>query len=357
MPDVCIVSGSRIDDIAACVIVRKILKANGITSGTPYFANEPAAFLFTPHYRAWRDLGLPIIFVGIPLDPVTMSYWTEIWQRFCNNKNINMPFYFDNRSSSQNTFSEFPYAMVSCGESLARAAYNMAEHLSVNVADYNTMAIMLTKTQNLYTYDETAEKLNVLSYIFPPDSIYISLSLNPNWLDKALSCAVTMQYVERQRDKIEELVIANPEIKVWNLSLGSPDEIKRSFISPEAYVLDRLQAKYDVIFVVAGTNKIKTDSSTPKKIGAPADSINSIVVNSVTRKGIPASYSRQGPVLSFYHKPDFSYYGGDLNQNDNITVYGDGGTVLNDGTSFAAPWIARKLAYLIYKMGLNRETA
>lgn len=157
--------------------------------------------------------------------------------------------------------------------------------------------------------------------------------------------------------KIEELVIANPEIKVWNLSLGSPEEIRRSFISPEAYVLDRLQAKYDVIFVVAGTNKIKTDSSAPKKIGAPADSINSIVVNSVTRKGIPASYSRQGPVLSFYHKPDFSYYGGDLNQNDSITVYGDGGTVLNDGTSFAAPWIARKLAYLIYKMGLNRETA
>ena len=141
MPDVCIVSGSRIDDIAASVIVRKILKTNGITSGTPYFAADPAAFLFTPHYRAWRDLELPIIFVGIPLDPVTMSYWAEIWRRFCNDKNINMPFYYDNRLSSQNTFSESPYAMVSCGESLAMAAYNMAEHLSVNADDYNSMAI------------------------------------------------------------------------------------------------------------------------------------------------------------------------------------------------------------------------
>lgn len=157
--------------------------------------------------------------------------------------------------------------------------------------------------------------------------------------------------------KIEELVIANPEIKVWNLSLGSPDEIKKSFISPEAYVLDRLQAKYDVIFVVAGTNKIKSDSSAPKKIGAPADSINSVVVNSVTRKNEIATYSRQGPVLSFYHKPDFSYYGGDINLKDSITVYGSGGAVSKDGTSFAAPWIARKLAYLIYKMGLTRETA
>lgn len=157
--------------------------------------------------------------------------------------------------------------------------------------------------------------------------------------------------------KIEELVIANPEIKVWNLSLGSSQEIKKSFISPEAYVLDRLQAKYDVIFVVAGTNKVKTDSSAPKKIGAPADSINSLVVNSVTRKKEIATYSRNGPVLSFYNKPDVSYYGGDLNLNDSITVYGSGGSVPKDGTSFAAPWIARKLAYLIYKMRLSRETA
>lgn len=218
MPDVCIVSGSRIDDIAASVIVRKILKTNGITSGTPYFAADPAAFLFTPHYRAWRDLELPIIFVGIPLDPVTMSYWAEIWRRFCNDKNINMPFYYDNRLSSQNTFSESPYAMVSCGESLAMAAYNMAEHLSVNADDYNSMAVKLAKIQNLYTYDEDAEKLNVISYIFPPDSIYISLSLNPNWLDKALSCAVTMQYVERQRDKIEELVKHTIRVKINDLN-------------------------------------------------------------------------------------------------------------------------------------------
>lgn len=158
-------------------------------------------------------------------------------------------------------------------------------------------------------------------------------------------------------NKIEEVVKKNPEIKVWNLSLGSPEEIKKNFISPEAYILDKLQAKYDVIFVVAGTNKISTDSSAPKKIGAPADSINSLVINSVTRKNESASYSRNGPVLSFYRKPDVSYYGGDENRNDLIKVYGSNGVVPKGGTSFAAPWIARKLGYLIYKMGLPRETA
>jgi len=42
---------------------------------------------------------------------------------------------------------------------------------------------------------------------------------------------------------------------VWNLSLGSAMEIDPNFISPEAAELDRIQCEYDVIFVVAGTNK------------------------------------------------------------------------------------------------------
>lgn len=33
------------------------------------------------------------------------------------------------------------------------------------------------------------------------------------------------------------------------------------------------------------------------------------------------------------------------------------GAIYLSGTSFAAPWITRKLAYLIYVMGLSREVA
>ena len=49
-------------------------------------------------------------------------------------------------------------------------------------------------------------------------------------------------------------------------------EIDANFISPEAAELDKIQYEYDVIFVVAGTNKKK--NSNVNKIGAPADSLN-----------------------------------------------------------------------------------
>ena len=152
---------------------------------------------------------------------------------------------------------------------------------------------------------------------------------------------------------IEIAVASNRNIKVWNLSLGSALEINRNFISPEAAILDRLQFENDVIFIVAGTNKPTSVNSL--KIGAPADSINSLVVNSVKRSHEKASYSRKGPVLDFFTKPDISYYGGD--NNEKITVCLPNGLGELMGTSFAAPWITRKMAYLIYILGLSREVA
>lgn len=154
--------------------------------------------------------------------------------------------------------------------------------------------------------------------------------------------------------QIKEIVNKNPDIKVWNLSLGSKLEIRKNFISPEAAILDKIQYENDVIFVIAGTNN---DSGETKQmaIGSPADSINSIVVNSVNSKGKPASYTRQGPVLSFFIKPDISYYGGDVGEK--IQVCTPTGVAWVDGTSYAAPWIARKMSYLIDILGLSREVA
>lgn len=158
---------------------------------------------------------------------------------------------------------------------------------------------------------------------------------------------------------IRNIVASNRDIKVWNLSLGSKLEIKPNFISLEAAELDRIQSEYDVIFVVAGTNIPAGVTKKNMRIGSPADSLNSMVVNAVDFAGNSASYTRIGPVLSFFHKPDVSYYGGDG------TVYTDKMVVCKDdmgaayvaGTSFAAPWISRKLAYLIHIMGLSREVA
>lgn len=153
---------------------------------------------------------------------------------------------------------------------------------------------------------------------------------------------------------IKEIVLANKDIKVWNLSLGSMLEINKNFISPEASILDKIQYENDVIFVVAGTNKNSGDKNT-QFIGAPADSINSLVVNSVTFDNQPTSYSRRGPVLSFFTKPDISYYGGESKKP--IRVCLSTGESFVRGTSFAAPWVARKMSYLIDILGLSREVA
>lgn len=157
---------------------------------------------------------------------------------------------------------------------------------------------------------------------------------------------------------IREIVANNRDIKVWNLSLGSDQEVNGNFISPEAAELDKIQFDNDVIFVIAGTNK-PDDHNGDMLIGAPADSINSIVVNSVDKGNKPASYSRKGRVLSFFNKPDISTFGGDGNDyKDTIHVCISATTYkFLSGTSFAAPWIARKLAYLIEVLGLSREVA
>lgn len=152
---------------------------------------------------------------------------------------------------------------------------------------------------------------------------------------------------------IQDIVKTNSDIHVWNLSLGQEREIDENFISVEACILDKIQKENNVIFVIAGTNKKNGENN--NRIGAPADCINGIVVNAVDKNGNPPSYARSGPVLSFFNKPDISCFGGDVNKF--MTVWGTKGKTFVKGTSFAAPWIARKLAYLIDVLGISMECA
>lgn len=152
---------------------------------------------------------------------------------------------------------------------------------------------------------------------------------------------------------VNKIVTENKDIKVWNISLGADYETHENYISYEAAELDRIQKDKNVIFVIAGTNDRYNTMN--KRIGSPADSINALTVNSVNRNKLPASYSRRGPILSFYNKPDVSYYGGD--KGDYINVCSKNGQIQVLGTSFAAPYISRKLAYLIHVMGLSLEVA
>ena len=159
---------------------------------------------------------------------------------------------------------------------------------------------------------------------------------------------------------IRSIISSNRDISVWNLSLGDKNPIPEYSISPLASILDELQNEYkNIIFVVSGTNNDEKNESgntdTLPMIGSPADSINSVVVNSVRSNKEPATYTRIGPVLRFFTKPDLAYYGGDVYEPCN--TWGIYGESRQKGTSFAAPWIARKLSYLIDIKGFSREVA
>ena len=156
--------------------------------------------------------------------------------------------------------------------------------------------------------------------------------------------------------KIDKIVAGNPDIHVWNLSLGADDEISRNFISYIASAIDVIIAKHNVLFVIAGTNDSRNEKTGSLFVGPPADSLNSIVVNSVRKDNAPASYSRKGKILSLFSKPDIAYYGGDVGEA--MKVYSPTvGETEAYGTSFAAPWISRKACFLIDVMGLPREVA
>lgn len=163
--------------------------------------------------------------------------------------------------------------------------------------------------------------------------------------------------VPRLIRKVKEIVLQNPDIHVWNLSLGTEEEVSKNFISYDAAILDELQSDKNIIFVISGTNDNRDEKVGRLKIGSPADSLNSLVVNSVRRNGKPASYSRKGNVLSFFNKPDVSYYGGDFDERIVAYTSKKRGKEFVYGTSFAAPWISRKLSFLIDKVGLPKEVA
>lgn len=189
-------------------------------------------------------------------------------------------------------------------------------------------------------------------------------SLNP-WLDdgcgrfrvRHFGVSVDRISVPRLVNKIKKIVNDNPDIHVWNLSLGTEDEVSKNFISYDGSVLDELQSSKNIIFVVSGTNDNRSVKNDMLRVGSPADSLNAVVVNSVKRNNLPASYTRKGTILSFFNKPDVSYYGGDYEEDERIQACSSRGIEKVYGTSFAAPWIARKLSFLIDIMGFSREVA
>ncbi|MES2006319.1 MAG: S8 family peptidase [Bacteroidota bacterium] len=152
-------------------------------------------------------------------------------------------------------------------------------------------------------------------------------------------------------DAIEKIVPANPDIQVYNLSLGPVGPIIDSDIHRFTYALDRLSKLYNVLFSVAVGNDGEVVGY--DRIQSPADMVNGIGVGAYSLfSGKPerASYSCSGPGREGNKlKPDISAFGGCERMPIQLLNAAPGTRSYTLGSSFASPITAGFLARLIGK--------
>ncbi len=164
---------------------------------------------------------------------------------------------------------------------------------------------------------------------------------------------------------IEEVVPKYPEVKVWNLSLGSSDSAHNTDFSDFAHFLDEMHDEHGCLFVVAAGNQTNvqhwpTNNCDPltNRVSSPGDSIRALTVGSIAHKTSPLAlgdteglspFSRIGPGPSCIPKPEITHYGGNATATGSFAQIGVLSLGPNDtlceniGTSFAAP-IASSIA-------------
>jgi len=111
-------------------------------------------------------------------------------------------------------------------------------------------------------------------------------------------------------------------VKIYNISLGSDVQSDPDSFSAAAHVLDTLQLRYDVLFVISGGNydslrDLSGEPAPDDRIASPSESVHSLTVGSVTHKDTnvqprhsPSLFSRRGPSAGGYVKPEICSYGG-----------------------------------------------
>lgn len=158
-----------------------------------------------------------------------------------------------------------------------------------------------------------------------------------------------------------------PEVKVWNLSLGSSDPCGDDSFSEFGTALDERAERNGVLFVVAAGNyNVQPLRAWPPQGGIgeadricpPADAMRALTVGSVAhletagtcvRSGEPSPFSRRGPGPAYVIKPELTFYGGNCDatgqyvQAGIVSIDGHGHKAENIGTSFANP-LASSLA-------------
>ena len=119
---------------------------------------------------------------------------------------------------------------------------------------------------------------------------------------------------------MREAVENNPEIKIWNSSLGTTMESEPDEFSEFGMALDNIQDENNVLIIKSAGNCTNFAKGLPKsRISKTADSVRSLVVGSIAETqaekdyaepNMPSPFTRVGPGSASIVKPDLVYYGG-----------------------------------------------
>jgi hypothetical protein len=165
-------------------------------------------------------------------------------------------------------------------------------------------------------------------------------------------------------------------LRVINLSLNPEEMTNQSGYSAYAALLDLIADKHDVIFVISAGNlqgaQVRNrwpDEATPalqqlasyRQLGAdriyvPGETARNLTVGALEPldplgRTRPARYSRRGPATSAGIKPDFAHVGGcTASSAPLISVDHLGAAMVDEGTSFASPLVAKSLALLDHRI-------
>jgi len=174
-------------------------------------------------------------------------------------------------------------------------------------------------------------------------------------------------YPEDLVENIREAIERNPEIKVWNMSLGTAMEADLDRFSEFGMALDNIQDENNVLIVKSVGNCTRFTKGLPKsRISQSADSIRSLVVGSIAQGkdindlaeiNMPSPFTRVGPGPACIVKPDLVFYGGNAGiingtmRTTGVQSFGLNGLVQRfPGTSFATPGVSRiasELSFLL----------
>jgi hypothetical protein len=184
-------------------------------------------------------------------------------------------------------------------------------------------------------------------------------------------------FIDMMRQLGTQLGSSKPAgLRVINLSLNPDLLTDQEGYSPEAAILDELADKYDVIFVVSAGNlqgaQVRNrwpENATPalqqiatyRPLGAdriyvPGETARNVTVGALEPidaegRTRPARYSRRGPATSAGTKPDFGHVGGCEAGNIPLkSIDPVGRPATGQGTSYAAPLIAKTLAILDHRI-------